>query len=115
MPINYKDYNPGFKVSVARLKAERGDKCELCFAENKIHVARYPEGLYPWLPCQKDHPRATKIIITTHHINGDKKDDGDENVILLCQRCHLRLDAAKHRRKAKATRDRKKGQETLKI
>jgi hypothetical protein len=45
--------------------------------------------------------RWTKIIITVHHIDSDKKNSHPLNLLALCQRCHLRLDLQKHIAKRK--------------
>jgi 5-methylcytosine-specific restriction endonuclease McrA len=63
---------------------------------------------------QDDHPLADSIrqvrtVLTIAHIlNPDPMDVRDENLQALCQRCHLRHDAAHHMANARATRLRKK-------
>ena len=114
MPCNYKDYPPNWKEIVARLKKKRGDRCELCFAQNGMKVGRPIKGHiseHPWYSSVLSHVvhlfRTTKIIITTHHIDSNKKNSDDNNLILLCQRCHLRLDMRKHvaNRRKKAVKE----------
>lgn len=77
MPINYKSYNKNFKLISENLRNYRANnKCELCDAENKM-------------PHWKTK---SKVVLTVHHINFDNKDDNKYNLVVLCQRCHLRLD-----------------------
>jgi len=33
------------------------------------------------------------MILTIHHINGDKGDNRPENLLVACQRCHLHVQA----------------------
>lgn len=104
MPCDYKQYPKDWKNIVARLKIMRGDRCELCFASNGMVVTRdlSTPWIYPWYRARSFDKKKTRIVITTHHIDSDKKNNSDGNLILLCQRCHLRLDRAKHRAKRKA-------------
>jgi len=86
MPIDYKNYNDNFKWLSKQIRQVRaGNKCELCNATN---------GKPHW-------KTASKVVLTIHHIDGNKKNDNLLNLIALCQRCHLRLDLAKHIAKRK--------------
>jgi hypothetical protein len=120
MPCNYKDYPANWKQIIAEKKVRNYNKCELCFAPNGETVTRLPphKWAHPWGSgyitfgyCHgekghHDYPK-TKIILTVHHIDGDKNNNTDANLILLCQRCHLRLDLCKHMSKTKETREKK--------
>ena len=58
------------------LREKAGWKCELCQVANGFH-----------------HPiTGSGVILTVHHINGDPTDNRKLNLIVLCQRCHNRLD-----------------------
>jgi len=126
MPCNYKEYPANWKDLVAEKKLKHNDKCELCFAPNGELVTRNnSENKYPWEigwitrviigpDGEKKLPK-TKIILTVHHIDSDKKNNHPDNLLLCCQRCHLRLNIAKHRAKARATRARKKGLQEFSI
>jgi hypothetical protein len=80
MPIDYNDYPCDWKlISKAVIRLAK-DKCELCNAEN-----------------YKPHWKTkSKVILTVHHIDGDKYNCSKYNLIALCQRCHLKLDLEKH-------------------
>jgi 5-methylcytosine-specific restriction endonuclease McrA len=76
MPLKYKP-SPLWPQIRARILERAGEFCELCFAR------RY-------------HPHwktSSKVILTVHHINGNHDDQRDCNLLALCQRCHLRLEA----------------------
>lgn len=81
MPINYKDYPPEFPEISARLREGRANnRCEECGAENHL-----------------PHPDTGSIVVlTTAHLNHIKDDIREENLKVLCQRCHLRLDLSRH-------------------
>jgi len=123
LPINYKEYHPDWKNISKNVREEAGNKCELCGAPNGIKVYRPKKGyktLYPWIPAEHydagvedpemfiigqppvDRLRITKIILTVHHIDGDKNNNNRMNLLALCQKCHLRLDLQKHVAKRKS-------------
>lgn len=113
MPINYKDYNPEWKkISKSIIKDRAKDKCELCLAPNGEHVFRplkkyqdtYKRPWYETVPKSPDRFRFTKIVLTVHHIDRDKKNDDPLNLLALCQKCHLRVDLAIHVRNRKIKR-----------
>ena len=63
------DYPKNWLKIAMKIKERAGFRCEQC-----------------------GHPHNIKnyYILTVHHINGNKADCRDENLIALCQRCHLR-------------------------
>jgi hypothetical protein len=93
-------------------------------------VMEDPEGDYFYLDMQgrgmrdvsEEYERGqdyTTVILTVHHIGVDKPDGTpgdphdkmdvrDENLIALCQRCHLIADLPLHIANAKVTRNRKR-------
>ncbi len=83
MPIDYKEYAPDWKEIRAVILKRAEDACELCAAEN--HQDHWKTG--------------SKVVLTVHHINGEKEDNRDANLLALCQRCHLRLHAPRGERK----------------
>lgn len=110
MPINYKDYPENWKQISAEIKKRGNDKCELCYAPNGVDVYRLDnKHNFPWYIASVEVPgyKKIKIILTVHHIDGDKNNNDPLNLISLCQRCHLRLDLFKHVRKRKLSRAKK--------
>lgn len=89
MPINYKDYHPAWKFISRAVISKANNMCELCDAMNRM--PHWKTG--------------SKVVLTVHHIDGDKNNNNKLNLICLCQRCHLRLDREKHVKKRKAKRN----------
>lgn len=76
MPIDYKEYPSNWKDIVNKIRERSGNMCELCQSENgKPQVIT-----------------GSKVVLTVHHINFNRKDNRLYNLIHLCQRCHLKLD-----------------------
>lgn len=112
MPCDYKKYPKNWKWLSKQIVARGHGRCELCHVKNHLDYWRSPEG-EAWgyeMPGYKK----VKIILTVHHINYDVTDNSERNLILLCQRCHLRLDLPfkmANRKKKKAEEPAEVGQE----
>jgi hypothetical protein len=116
MPMKMQEYPDNWKWLSAQVRKRNGGRCELCNAPNGEIVLR-PKKQYaldweqPWYSQDNNMPpeyeecfTRTKIILTVHHIDGDKSNNSEQNLISLCQRDHLRLDIAKHMRNRKRSR-----------
>lgn len=113
MPCNYKEYPENWKWLSKQIIKDAGNRCELCYAPNGETIVRDKNALHPWdhLPdkkyvefMDKRKEKITKIVLTVHHIDSDKKNNTKQNLIALCQRCHLRLDLQKHMKNRRAAR-----------
>ena len=62
------NYPPNWMEIAVAIKAEAGWKCEHCG-----HFDDYESG----------------HVLTVHHLDGDKANCTYENLVALCQRCHL--------------------------
>jgi len=62
--------------------ARAGWRCEHCGAQFAPGDTRHPT-----ITNRDGKPR----ILTVHHINGDPSDCRYENLVALCQRCHLHV------------------------
>ena len=80
MPIkreNHHLYPSNWKTISAVKRISSGNKCEICDAMNG-----------------KPHPRTgSKVVLTVHHLDFNPGNNKDWNLIVVCQRCHNRLDA----------------------
>jgi hypothetical protein len=77
MPCDYSKY-PKNWIDIRNTILKRADnRCELCNAAN--YKPHWKTG--------------SKVVLTIHHINFDITDSRKSNLIALCQRCHIKLDA----------------------
>jgi len=100
MPINYKEYHPKWSLISYLIRVIRAkNRCEWCGAENR-----------------KPHPKtASKVVLTTAHLDHDKDNNKFDNLAALCQRCHLRHDLPHHIQNRKYGRNWKKNQLSLNL
>ena len=92
MPIKDKSKYPANWAEISKAQRERaGNKCELCGAVN-----------------HQPHPlTGSMVVLTVHHIEwllNPLLNHSYPNLIVVCQRCHNRLDLGKRKRNAAATR-----------
>jgi 5-methylcytosine-specific restriction endonuclease McrA len=83
MPIDYKLYPKNWQELRKKVLIRANNACELCPAVNY----------------QKHWKTGSKVILTIHHINFDITDSRMCNLIALCQRCHIKLDAGEKSRR----------------
>ncbi len=94
--MNKRDYPENWKEISLAIRERAKNKCELCGALNGETTAR-----------------RTKVVLTVHHIDRDKKNNKAVNLIAICQKCHLRLDLEHHIENSKRTRLEKTGKRLL--
>lgn len=124
MPIRQSEkarYPANWKAISAAVRADAGNRCEWCNAPNGETIARGRDGTY-MLPggqvyqadtgeCMglarwSEYPveRMVRIVLTVAHLDHQPENNDRANLAALCQRCHLRYDAANHAKNASATR-----------
>lgn len=103
-------YPPNWAEISSRVRDLADQKCEFCGISNHAWGHRDREGRfhetgrsgfpkdYGRPPFQFGGVRIIEIVLTTAHLNHDPSDCRLENLKALCQRCHLRYDAAHHQR-----------------
>lgn len=100
MPMNLSEYPANWKNISKAVRSRNNGRCELCFAPGGYKVIRDKNNSfdYPWIYADRHSEGApiVKIILTVHHIDGNKKNNSEHNLISLCQKCHCRLDLGKH-------------------
>lgn len=89
----------------ASILARADDRCELCgvrdgflYHRHNVHTQLYAAYSEVMTPPVNYRRKAVRIVLTIHHINYDPTDNRACNLIALCQRCHLRLDAPYRKR-----------------
>lgn len=103
-----------------RIIARAMDHCEQCGAPNHQYVLRGEGGYWrpdepgqfwrnirnanpPTQQFRHEHPwaprriRTVYIVLGVAHLNHTPGDDRDNNLMALCQSCHLARDATKHK------------------
>lgn len=96
MPIKDKSkYPSNWRQISLRERTRAGNQCELCRAVN--HQPHFVTG--------------SRVVLTVHHCAWIEGPENHEypNLIVVCQRCHNRLDLAMRLRNAKRTRAGKGG------
>jgi len=127
MPINYSRYPADWLTVIRpRIMARAQNRCERCGVPHHALIVREPgtdrwrqvDGMEAEVAELVDGEKVTWVVLTIAHIGaphpdgtpGDKHDKMDcrnENLLALCQRCHLIEDLPDHMRNAAATRRRR--------
>jgi 5-methylcytosine-specific restriction endonuclease McrA len=126
MPCNYKDYPANWFTEIRPNVLERaGNRCEFCGVLNYEYVYRgtldgveiyqtldgsifrADDGTYIATDFGADIEPASKkqlaikVILTVAHLDHDISNNDYSNLRALCQQCHLRYDAKRHKRTRK--------------
>lgn len=92
MPILDRSKYPSNWKEISKEQLKRaGNKCELCSAMN----------------AEPHWKTGSTVVLTVHHIEeleSLEEHNSYPNLIVLCQRCHLRLDLGRHIRNVRKTR-----------
>lgn len=116
MPIDYNDYPRDWKTIIRPRILERANHCcEQCGSENHKWVWYHPSLHYVssqdvddgvrWYGREEyylhnspyEQPAEGYLVcLTISHTNHNIEDNRDENLLALCQTCHLRHDAKYH-------------------
>ena len=134
MPMNRDLYPDNWQQIRQQILDRANHKCEWCGVENYAIGARSIDGTFIpqseleaniynddwyWLHFESmDYPKTFKIVLTIAHVGvpkfpgdtGDKTDKMDcrpNNLVALCQKCHLTYDIDEHVANARQTRERK--------
>lgn len=124
--MDRKRYPANWDEISRRIRYERaGGRCEWCGAPDRAYIRRWKSNPAEWRICTSDFAgdgqwyKATRVILTVHHIGvpypdgrpgnpHNKMDCREENLVALCNRCHLLADLSIHVAAAKRTRLRKR-------
>lgn len=121
MPMRRERYPADWRAISRHIRFDRaGGCCEQCGVRHGAIGARDRDGR--WHDEDSIHsmnstdgemrfgefPRMVKVVLTTAHLDHDTTHNADDNLMAMCQRCHLRHDADQHRASAAETRRRRK-------
>lgn len=128
-PENLNRYPPDWPQISQAIRVRAGGLCEECGVRNGALGGRDEEGRFcralptgesrarltwpepgeeAW--CERPPPlepirlRIIRIVLTVAHLDHTPENCDPSNLRAWCQRCHLRYDAAHHRKTAEATR-----------
>lgn len=135
MPFDKSRYPANWKDISRRIRERSGGKCECTGQCGVRHLPRCnaPNGEWIWRGAVQwwtldefqfndetprrmvvggvwggEEIRATKVVLTVAHLNHTPSDCRDENLLAMCQACHLRYDLDHHKINSAETRRRKK-------
>jgi hypothetical protein len=96
MPIDYSKYPPNWKTEIQpRIRKRDGNRCRCCGLGNHLWGYRDAGGKFRSLPKGKKAPegfKAFRILLSVAHLDHGLTDHSDENLGLMCQKCHLAYD-----------------------
>lgn len=86
-----------------RIRERAGGRCE-CFGDcGRDHDEEACAESVPYVEARceaqngRPHPvTGSKVVLTVAHLNHTPEDCRDVNLLAMCQRCHLKYDAAHH-------------------
>lgn len=118
MPIRLElrhHYGKAWRATRAAILVRAGDACECSGQCGNDHVdrCRAPHGVtiwrwigqeWTWSERAESWGRPVRVVLTVAHLNHEAGDDRPDNLLALCQRCHLRLDREQHAATAARTR-----------
>src|SRR5262245_8219912 len=125
MPIDKTKYPDDWQAISRRIRFERAQsKCEWCGVPHRTYISRLRANPFTWRVSIKGFAgdlfwhKARYAVLTVHHIGvaktdgspgspHDKMDCRDENLVALCNRCHLQADMPNNIVSARRTRLRK--------
>ncbi len=80
-----------------------GGRCECTGQCGTVHQASRCTARH-----DEPHPiTGSKVVLTVAHLDHRPENCAPDNLLAMCQRCHLRYDAAEHAYNAAQTRQRK--------
>jgi ribosomal protein S14 len=113
-PENLNRYPANWRQVREKILARAGNRCERCGLPNGVIGYREKGGAFMPLArkgfrvdyIQSLHPdkRVFQIVLTVAHLDHVPENCKPKNLKALCQKCHLRHDAAQHARSAWLTR-----------
>lgn len=112
-PENRGRYPKDWKQIRARILERARHRCEKCTAPNYAYRNRVTgelttDGMQAEVWACVDGDKVTRIVLTIAHLDHVPENCADDNLMALCQRCHLAYDHDLHQRNARDTRRRRK-------
>lgn len=112
-PFDRTKYPHDWEEISLRIKERAAWRCECsgeCGANHYGRCERHHGDNFYLNGAQRKRP---VTLTTAHYPDSDPMNCSDDNLLALCERCHLKLDLDHHLKKASATRARKAGAGTM--
>lgn len=114
-PENRDRYPANWKSEIVpRIRARSGNRCECTGQCGRNHMREnmdaarwqldHPLRCYRWNWMPIDDIDGPKIVLTVAHLDHQPENCADDNLLHLCQGCHLRYDAPRKAAEMKARR-----------
>lgn len=108
MPIDRRNYPDNWEAISFSIRFTRAHgRCEChgeCGAHEGDEGGRDEYGRCLALHGQPHPVTASTVVLTTAHLDHDTSDNDPDNLMAMCQRCHLNYDKDYHARNAANTR-----------
>ncbi len=131
-PADWKEISHRIRFERAEGRCECVGQCDnehpggRCNAKHGAHIIRHDtepakwRTVYDLANALNDHGdegigygnRHVKVILTTAHLDHIPENVADDNLVAMCQRCHLRYDRHEHGKNAAKTRRRNRDAES---
>jgi hypothetical protein len=80
MPIDVSEYEEFYALGISeKMKQMLGNKCEFCGVENYSTRTGW-------------NGQKITVVLTVHHKDHNSQNNDRENLLLLCQRCHMKMN-----------------------
>lgn len=121
MPISAENkarYPKNWREISSRIRARAKNRCEQCGVPNGMYRNNRTGEVTTTVMLAEvwkavDCDKVSQIVLTCAHLDHQPENCSDDNLRMLCQRCHLAYDRRHHMTNARRTRERKSGQGAL--
>ena len=106
MPVDWSKYPKNFGLLRGAVMKRAGFKCERCGVSNYERGYRLESGEFVTAGLAPPGYKLITIVLSTVHLDQNPENNDMENLMALCQRCHLLHDLNQHIASGHATRRR---------
>lgn len=101
MPIDYNKYPSDWQETSLKVKERYSYRCGFCNISDKSFLVQ-SNGKYKVVDeTRKDEEGVFQVHLSAIHLDGDIKNNCEDNLMAACQRCHLDHDKEQHSRNRK--------------
>ena len=112
-PENKSRYPPNWKTEIVpRIRRRSGGRCE-CTGQCGLHKTTGGRRRCVERNGEPAKWAKGKVVLTVAHLDHTPENCDDDNLLDMCQRCHLRYDVKHHNGTRRRTLEQKTGQQNL--